>query len=172
MESLLLTPSQQEHLQALTSRGIASARVVRRAHVLRFLHEGRQTSEIAALLKICDDTVRLIRQRFLEHGFEAALWDRPRSGRPVEIDESAQQRIVALACATPPTGHARWTVRLLAQEAKAQHCAEHVGRETVRTLLKHHDLHPWREKNVVHSRGRSEVSSENGRRTGRLRTSV
>jgi hypothetical protein len=30
--------------------------------------------------------------------------------------------------------------------------APRVGRETIRILLLHHDLKPWREKNVVHRR--------------------
>jgi hypothetical protein len=58
--------------------------------------------------------------------------------------------LVSLVCSPPPEGHARWTVRLVAQEAKARGLVKTVGRETVRLLLKHHDIKPWREKKVLH----------------------
>jgi hypothetical protein len=43
-------------------------------------------------------------------------------------------------------------VRLIAEEAVKRRLAPRVGREAVRILLLHHDLRPWREKNVVRSR--------------------
>jgi hypothetical protein len=60
-----------------------------------------------------------------------------------------KQRIVAMACSTPPAGAARWTVRLIAEEAVKRKLVPRVGRETIRILLQSHDLKPWREKNVV-----------------------
>jgi hypothetical protein len=44
---------------------------------------------------------------------------------------------------------ARWTVRLIVAEAVKRKLVPKVGRETIRMLLEHHDLKPWREKNVV-----------------------
>jgi putative transposase len=44
---------------------------------------------------------------------------------------------------------ARWTVRLLTEEAIRRKLVPQVGRETIRVLLESHDLKPWREKNVV-----------------------
>jgi hypothetical protein len=46
------------------------------------------------------------------------------------------------------SGRARWTVRLLAEEAVKRKLVPRVGRETVRVLLESHDLR-WRGKNVV-----------------------
>jgi hypothetical protein len=54
-----------------------------------------------------------------------------------------------MACSAPPPGVARWTVRLIAQEAVKRRVVPRVGRETMRVLLQSHDLKPWREKNVV-----------------------
>ena len=47
-------------------------------------------------------------------------------------------------------GQARWTMRLIAEEAVKRKLVPQVGRETIRVLLSSHDLKPWREKNVVH----------------------
>jgi hypothetical protein len=54
-----------------------------------------------------------------------------------------------MVCSEPPEGCARWTVRLIAQEAVKRRLVPKVGRETIRVLLESHDLKPWREKNVV-----------------------
>jgi hypothetical protein len=55
-------------------------------------------------------------------------------------------------CGPPPQGRARWTVRLIAEEAVKRKLTPAVGRETIRILLEGHDLKPWREKNVVYRR--------------------
>src|SRR6202140_3497428 len=51
-----------------------------------------------------------------------------------------------MVCSDPPEGRARWTVRLVAEEAVKRRPVPRVGRETIRVLLLHHDLKPWREK--------------------------
>ena len=57
-----------------------------------------------------------------------------------------------MVCGDPPEGRGRWTVRLITQEAIKRRLIDHIGRETIRLLLLHHDLKPWREKNVVRRR--------------------
>ena len=51
-----------------------------------------------------------------------------------------------MVCSDPPRGRARWTVRLVAQEAVKQRWVPRAGRETIRILLLRHDLQPWRGK--------------------------
>jgi hypothetical protein len=64
-------------------------------------------------------------------------------------DAGQRQRIIAMVCSRAPEGRARWSVRLIAEEAVKRKLAPKVGRETIRILLQSHDLKPWREKNVV-----------------------
>jgi hypothetical protein len=80
---------------------------------------------------------------------ESALYERQRPGAAAILNDSQKQRIIAMVCSDPPEGRARWTVRLVAQEAVKRRLAPRVGRETIRILLLDHDLKPWREKNVV-----------------------
>jgi len=47
-----------------------------------------------------------------------------------------------------PRGRARWTVRLIAEQAIKRKLVPKVGRETIRILLESHDLKPWREKKM------------------------
>ncbi len=58
----------------------------------------------------------------------------------------------ALIALTLAAGQARWSVRLIVQEAVKRKLVPKVGRETIRILLRNHDLKPWREKNVVRGR--------------------
>jgi hypothetical protein len=62
------------------------------------------------------------------------------------LDDRQKQRLMAMVCSRPPEGRARWTVRLLAEEAVQRKLIPRVGRETIRILLLSHDLQPWREK--------------------------
>jgi Homeodomain-like domain len=71
-----------------------------------------------------------------------------RGAKPL-LDESEKQRIIAMVCSQPPSGYARWTVRLVAEQVVKRKLVPRVGRETIRILLLSHDLKPWREKNVV-----------------------
>jgi transposase len=93
-----------------------------------------------------------IARRFKEEGLESALNEKPRPGKPRVLDTKQSQRIIAMVCGSAPEGRARWTVRLIAEEAVKRKLAPQVGRETIRVLLESHELKPWREKNVVHRR--------------------
>ncbi len=97
-------------------------------------------------------TVRAIARRYEEEGLESALRERPRPGKQPALDARQSQRIIAMVCGPPPEGRARWSVRLIAEEAVQRKLAPKVGRETIRILLESHDLKPWREKNVVYRR--------------------
>ena len=73
---------------------------------------------------------------------------------PRLLDDGQEQRLIAMVCSNPPEGRARWTVRLVAEEAVKRKLVPRVGRETIRMLLLSHDLKPWREKNVGSGRPR------------------
>jgi hypothetical protein len=85
---------------------------------------------------------------------ERALYEKQRPGAAEVLDESQKQRLIAMVCSSPPEGRARWTVRLVAEEAVKRKLVPRVGRETIRVLLLSHDLKPWREKNVGGGRSR------------------
>jgi hypothetical protein len=96
--------------------------------------------------------IRTIAKRYQQGGLERALFERKRAGHAELLKASDKQRIIAMVCSQPPEGRARWTVRLVAEEAVKRKLIPGVGRETIRILLQSHDLKPWREKNVVRGR--------------------
>jgi hypothetical protein len=98
--------------------------------------------------------IRKIAHRYRSSGLERALYERPRPGAAEILEDSQKQRIIAMVCSQPPEGQARWTVRLVAEQAVKRKLVPRVGRETIRILLESHDLKPWREKNVVRGQTR------------------
>lgn len=149
-----LKKSDRTKLDEVLSGGIQAVRTVLRALALCQLHEGKAVSEVAVNVRLTPKAVREIGRRFEDGGLEQGLYDKQRPGAAALLDASQRQRIIAMVCSDPPEGRARWTVRLVAEEAVKRRLVPRVGRETIRILLLHHDFKPWREKNVVCGRTR------------------
>jgi transposase len=104
--------------------------------VLDLLHRGQHPDAIAATLQVTAATVYNLKRRYLADGLATALHDKPRSGRPVEILGVQRAKITALACSTAPAGHARWTLRLLADKAVEPGLVESISHNAVKEILK------------------------------------
>jgi putative transposase len=139
----------RQQLSEMLTKGRESARVLRRALILRQLDLGQKAADVVVNLGVAAKTVRAVGRRYEEEGLESALYERPRPGKQRAPDAGQSQRIIAMVCSPPPRGIARWSVRLIATEAVKRKLAPQVGRETIRILLQSHELKPWREKNVV-----------------------
>ena len=147
-----VTAKDQKELAKLLSGGVQQVRVVLRALALRRLADGTSAPQISRFISLTPQAIRTIGRRYQRGGLEAALFEKQRPGAAAVLDESQKQRIIAMVCSDAPEGRARWTVRLVAQEAVKRKLVPRVGRETIRILLLDHDLKPWREKNVVRGR--------------------
>jgi putative transposase len=144
-----LSKRDRVRIAEMLRKGQYSARVLRRALVLRQLDQGQSAAQTATLVGAGKSTVRAIARRYEDRGLEFALYEKPRPGKPPALDVNQSQRIIAMVCSPPPAGRSRWSVRLIAAEAVKRKLASAVGRETIRVLLQSHELKPWREKNVV-----------------------
>lgn len=135
-QPIKLSTDERSSLTTLLRRGSTPARVNARARTLDLLQRGRHPEEIAATLSLSLQTVFNIKRRDLSQGLDVALYDRPRSGKPPKIDGPARAKITALACSKAPTGHGRWTLRLLADKAVELGFCESISHETVKEVLK------------------------------------
>ncbi|MGA8594534.1 MAG: helix-turn-helix domain-containing protein [Bryobacteraceae bacterium] len=149
-----ITGKDKKELRKLLSGGVQQVRVVLRALALLRLAEGVSAPRIAGMAPLTAQAIRKIAHRYQEAGIERAVYEKERPGAVAVLEDSQKQRIIAMVCSDPPEGCARWTVRLVAEEAVKRRLVPRVGRETIRVLLLHHDLKPWREKNVVRGRSR------------------
>lgn len=149
-----ITAKDRKQLRTLLSLGVQQVRVVLRALTLLQLASGVSAPRIASIIPMTPQAIRKVGHRYRAGGLTRALYDKQRPGAEELLEESQKQRIIAMVCSDPPEGCARWTVRLVAEEAVKRKLVPRVGRETIRVLLLHHDLKPWREKNVVRGRTR------------------
>ena len=139
---VLLTEPERAHLEQLIAAGTAPARKLAHARVLLKADKGPGgpgwvDARIADAVEISQPTISRIRQQFVEAGLEAALNRRaPRRVYARKLDGEQEARLIALACSAPPAGHARWTLRLLADKLVELEVVETVSHETVHRVLK------------------------------------
>lgn len=133
---LNLSNNELRSLTTLISSCSTKARTQTRARVLDLLHREQLPDQVAATLRVSSATVFNIKRRFIEEGFEAALFDKPRSGKPPRIDGTQRAKITALACSQAPDGHARWTLRLLADKAIELGFVDTISHNAVKEILK------------------------------------
>ncbi len=112
--------------------------------MLLWLDRGYSVEEVAERVDCGTATVKRVRRRYRLEGWEQAITDKPRPGRPKKLVGKDERELIALACTDPPGGAQRWTVRLL-----AKHFGKDISRMIVQRVLKEDGLKPWREKNVV-----------------------
>lgn len=135
-----LREEERRLLDGLIHSGRAPARTLSRARVL--LHSDRSQGEqrtdayVAEAVMCSISTVGNIRQRYLDQGLQAALYDKPRPGAAPRFTGEVEAQLTMLACSQPPEGHARWTLRLLADEMVELGYVESISHVTVRELLK------------------------------------
>jgi len=138
--SVDLTTEQRAVLEQLIHSGNAPARTQTRARILlladRSQGQQRTDQEIATALLCHKGTVRNVRHRFQQDSLQAALYDQPRPGQKPKITGEIEAQLTVLACSDPPAGHARWTLRLLADKMIALGYVEYVSHVTIGEVLK------------------------------------
>jgi transposase len=130
-----LTQTDRVYLEALISKGDLKAKVYRRALGLLELDRGKTYTVVSRTFQVMIPTLSSWASEYKESGLQV-LQDQPRSGRPVQIDGNQGAKITALACSTPPEGHAQWSLRLLAEKAVELDYCEHVSHTEVGQILK------------------------------------
>jgi hypothetical protein len=116
-----LSAEERERLLALVSKGKAAAKTILKARILlkadrSEIGEGWTDERICEALDTNLSLVARVRIKLVEEGLDAVLTRKKRSTPPIApiFDGERQAQLIALACSEPPTGHARWTIRLLA----------------------------------------------------------
>lgn len=146
-----LEDADRDQLRKIITGGKPSARKLKRAQILLAVDQGRDgerltDEQVAAALSVGTSTVFRTKRRFVELGLEAALSEEPRPGAARMTTAGEDATLIALACTKPPEGHARWTLRLLADKFVELTELESLSSETVRRRLDENELKPWQHK--------------------------
>ena len=135
-----LTPEEQQELKQLISSGQAKARTLTRARILLKADENWRDESISEALEVGVATVQRVRKRFVEEGLHALHNRKPQREYRRKLDGKAEAHLIAMSCSSPPEGHRRWTLRLLAEKLVSLEEMESVSHETVRQVLKKTNL--------------------------------
>jgi putative transposase len=134
-QHITLSDTDRSTLTDLLAHGTLSARKFKRATALLELDRSKTLVEVAATLHLTYPTISSWRDNYNAAGLRS-LDDAARSGRPIEIDGTQRAKITALACSDAPEGHARWSLRLLADKAVEAGLCEHISHSLVGDVLK------------------------------------
>lgn len=138
---IALSEAEQQYLQDFTTTGKRGARQINHARIL-LKADVNQTgggfcdSQIHEAIGVSVRTIERVRQRFVEEGLDAAIKQRSGSGRKRKMQGEQEAHLIALRCSKPPVGHARWTLRLLADQMVELGYIDELSHETVRGTLK------------------------------------
>jgi putative transposase len=130
-----LTSADRDHLETLIRKGQQTAKAYRRALSLMELDRGQTYPAVSKTVQVTIPTLSNWAALYKEKGIQV-LQDQPRSGRPIQIDGEQRAKITALACSEPPEGHARWSLRLLADKAVELGYIENISHTEVADILK------------------------------------
>jgi homeodomain-containing protein len=138
-----LEAGERERLNALVSKGKAPAKTILKARILLKADQGESgpgwlDARIVEALDTNLTMVMRVREKLVTEGLDAVLTRKKRKTPPVEpiFDGEAQAKLIALACSKPPEGHARWTIRLLAEHVVARKIVDAAHFNTVGRALK------------------------------------
>jgi len=136
-QSVNLKENEYADLQKITKSGHERARIINRARILLLADQRHQKidTDIAEALGVSVTTVANVRKRYHAAGLES-IQDRPRGNQPTKFKGKPAARITALACTQAPPGHARWTLRLLADKAIELGMVDSISHQSVRNILK------------------------------------
>ena len=137
-----LSEEERAWLRTLIGRGDAPARVQAHARILLKANQGEggpgwTDDAVSGAVEVDRTTVARVRKLYVTEGLEAALHRKaPDRVYRRKLDGEQEARLVAVTCSEPPTGHKRWTLRLLADKLVELEIVETISYETVRQALK------------------------------------
>ena len=137
-----LDEEERTTLKRLLTTGKASTLKLTRARILLKADTGAfgpayDDKQIKEAIEVSLSTIERTRKTFAQQGLSAALHPKARSrSRPKKFDGETEAHLIALTCSEPPEGHARWTLRLLADKmVELQHFSS-ISHECIRQVLK------------------------------------
>ncbi|GAA5484866.1 hypothetical protein Hsar01_04120 [Haloferula sargassicola] len=138
-----LTQAERRDLEVIRDRGKGNAVRIKRAIALLLADEGdhgpgKKDADILWVTGMSPRTLVRLRERCCEVGPLGALERKQREKPPreIKITGEVEARITTLACSQPPSGHARWTLQLLADHLVEIGVIESISHTSVATVLK------------------------------------
>ena len=135
-----LNEHERQYLQKIVESGNDKARKITRCRILLLADKGKTDQEISDALNVCLATIFNIRRRYHREGLEPSVNERARSGQPPKFNGKSMAKITAIACSKPPEGHAKWSLRLLADRVVELDIVDSISYVSIHNSLKKTNL--------------------------------
>ena len=145
-----LTDAERAALREILSKNKVKRSTIINAYILLKADRscGWTNADIAAAYDVSTKKVEQLKKRFVEEGFDTALYRKPVTNahrRKITGDEEAHW--IALCCSQAPEGQERWTLRLLADKLVERDIVDAGSHETIRRTLKKGHFNLGKSKN-------------------------
>ncbi len=148
--TIKLSKEEVEELTVIIHKGRHTSQAFRAAYILLNCDKGKYSqdssitnADITKILKVGSRTIDRIKKEFVEEGFEGVLERRPSSQNYTKkMDGDLEAKLVTLCCSDPPEGHAKWSLRLLADKLVELNYVDSISHVSVRRALKKTNLNP------------------------------
>ena len=149
--TFVLTAAEIKKLKDIVHKGAKeTARTIMHAQILLLsndseLNDKKMTNmEIAKLFDISHTTVNEVRKTYTTQGIEAALQRKTRISPPLasKITGDFEAHVLAMAVGPPPKGRARWTLRLLSENAMEKKYIVKISHSAIGNMLNTNQVKP------------------------------
>jgi hypothetical protein len=138
-----LTQEERDELSEIICKGshrsqkVLNALILLNCDVGPYQDDRTKNEDIARILRVSMRKIDRLKKRLVENGLEIAL-DTSKGQREYKrkIDGDFEAHLIAVSCNSPPEGHAKWTLRLLAEKMVELEYVDQVSHETIRQVLK------------------------------------
>ena len=122
-------------LQGMLSNRFLTVKIHKRVEALLNLDSGLTFKSVVREVGLSFPTLKALSIRYKEKQLDC-LKDLPKSGLPIQITGEERAKITVLACSETPEGHAKWTLRLLADKVVELGICEHLSHVHAGEILK------------------------------------
>ncbi len=143
---ITLTDEERKRLEQWQRSTTVAAGLAQRGRIILLFSEGMSLSDIAREVGLQRSIVRKWAKRFLQNGIKG-LYDKPGRGAKPFFQPEVAIHLVKMACESPDKvgrSLSLWDCHELRRQLINESIVESISSETVRRILKHHQLKPWR----------------------------
>ena len=145
-----LNQHELNQLKEIAHNGHAhSAKEILHANILLLTNDDRQkgkksNQEVADIFGISKTTVNQVRKTYALSGIDAAIKRKTRITPPVaaKITGELEAHVLAAALSPPPTGYAKWTLRLLAEHCLEKQYVVSISHTAIGNMLNTNEVKP------------------------------
>ncbi len=146
--TIYLNQFEVEELKKVINKGSHTSQAYRAAYILLNCdksefsdNKGITNEDICKVLKISPRTIDRVKKKMVEEGFENVMERRPsKQNYMKKVDGDLEARIIQICCSEPPTGFAKWSLRLIAEKVVELQYTDSITHVTIRNVLKKTNL--------------------------------